>query len=96
MTRTIMEIKFLYFILCHASATCIITVSLCFYMSVFSVRLNQFSTVSQAQSDVTFAGAIRPAEHRALLYAAERLEHLSHVAVCLLFSQHAHEQLPVF
>lgn len=46
--------------------------------------------------DVTFAGAIRSTEHRALLYAAERLEHLSHVGVRLLFSQHAHKQLPVF
>lgn len=44
----------------------------------------------------TFAGAVGPAEHRALLYAAERLEHLPHVDVRLLLSQHAHKQLPVF
>lgn len=51
---------------------------------------------SQAWFDITFAGAIRPAEHCALLYAAERLEHLSHIGVRLLFSQHTHKQLPVF
>lgn len=45
---------------------------------------------------VTFAGPIRPAQHRALLYAAERLKHFPHISVRLLFSQHAHKQLPVF
>ena len=46
--------------------------------------------------DVTFACAVRAAEHRALLYAAKRLKHLSHIRVRLLFSQHAHKELPVF
>lgn len=45
---------------------------------------------------ITFAGTVRPAEHRALLYAAERLEHFPHIGVRLLLSQHAHKQLPVF
>lgn len=45
---------------------------------------------------ITFAGTVRPAEHRALLYAAEWLEHFPHIGVRLLLSQHAHKQLPVF
>lgn len=66
---------------------------LCFVF--LHVRLSCFF-LSMAWFDVTFAGTVGPAEHCALLYAAERLKHLPHIGVCLLFSQHAHKQLPVF
>lgn len=55
-----------------------------------------FSEMARAWLDVTFACTVWPAEHRALLYTTKRLKHLSHVGVRLLFSQHAHKQLPVF
>lgn len=63
---------------------------------MFPAGFKRFCAISKAWFDVTFAGTVGPAQHRALLYAAERLEHLSHIGVRLLFSQHAHEQLPVF
>lgn len=44
----------------------------------------------------TFACAVRPTEHRALLDTPKRFEHFPHVGVSLLFPQHAHKQLPVF
>lgn len=44
---------------------------------------------------LTFARSVRSTKYRALFYCPKRSKQLPHILFCLLFAQHASEQLPV-